>query len=99
MLINKSLVKDPAFDIELSVSYWERVFAYLGKGFIFWGQIFTSEANRVPIPRKSPSPSPKFGDRVGTGKVFLESWGKIQGLGELNSWGFLGTNSPKIPKV
>ena len=59
--------------------------------------VVTSEANRVPIPRKSPSP--KFGDRVGTGKVFLESSGKIQGLGELNSWGFLGTNSPKIPKV
>ena len=61
--------------------------------------VCTSEANRVPIPRKSPSPSPKFGDRVGAGKVFLDSAGKIWGLGELNSWGFLGINSPKIPKI
>ena len=58
-----------------------------------------SEANRVPIPRKSPSPSPKFGDRVGMGKVCLDSLGKIRGLGELNPWGFSGINSPKIPKV
>ena len=46
--------------------------------------------------RKSPSPSPKFGDKVRTGKGFLESLGKIRGLGELNFWGFLGTNSPKF---
>ena len=59
----------------------------------------SSEANRVPIRRKSPSPSPKFGDRVGTEKVFLDSSGKIRGLEELNSWGFSGINSPKIPKV
>ena len=62
-------------------------------------EMVTSEANHVPIPRKSPSPSPKFGDRVGTGKVFLDSSGKIRGLEELNSWGFSGINSPKIPKV
>ena len=61
--------------------------------------ITSSEANRVPIPRESPSPSPKFGDRVGTGKVCLDSSGKIRGLGELNPRGFLGINSPKIPKV
>jgi hypothetical protein len=62
-------------------------------------QLHASEANRVPIPRKSPSPSLKFGDRVGTGKVFLDSLGKVRGLEELNSWGFSGINSLKIPKV
>ena len=46
--------------------------------------------------RKSPSPSPKVGDKVGTGKGFLETLGKIRGLGDLNFWGFLGTNSPKF---
>ena len=66
---------------------------------ILFKGMFSSEANRVPIPQKSPSPSPKFGDRVGTGKVFLDSSGKIRGLEELNSWGFSGINSPKIPKV
>ena len=46
--------------------------------------------------RKSPSLSTKFGDKVRMGKGFLESLGKIRGLGELNFWGFLGTNSPKF---
>ena len=46
--------------------------------------------------RKSPSPSPKFGDKVRTGKGFLEPLGKILGLGELTFRGFLGTNSPKF---
>ena len=46
--------------------------------------------------RKSPSPSPKFGDKVTLGRGFLESLGKIRGLGELNFWGFSWTKSPKF---
>ena len=34
--------------------------------------------------RKSPSPSPKFGEKVKMGRGFLESLGKIRGLGEIN---------------
>ena len=49
--------------------------------------------------RKSPSPSPIFGDKVGTGKGFLDSLGKIWGLEELNFWGLLGKNPLKNPQV
>ena len=45
---------------------------------------------------KSPSPSPKFGDKVRTERGFLDSLGKIRGLGKLNFLEFLGTNSPKF---
>ena len=49
-----------------------------------------------PRNSKIPIPVPKFGDKVVTGKGFLETLGKIRGLGDLNFWGFLGTNSPKF---
>ena len=48
--------------------------------------------------RKSPSPSPTFGDKVGTGKGFSDSLEKIWGLGEVNFEEFLGTNPLKILK-
>ena len=46
--------------------------------------------------RKSPSPSPKFGDKVRMGRGFLVISKKFWGLGKLNFWGFLGTNFPKF---
>ena len=48
-----------------------------------------------PRNSKIPFPVPKVLGQGRDGEGFLESLGKIRGLGDLNFRGFLGTNSQK----
>ena len=51
-----------------------------------------------PQNSKIPFPVPNIWGKVGTGKGFSDSLGKIWGLGEVNFEEFLGTNPLKILK-
>ena len=61
--------------------------------------VLISEANAVPEPRNSLSPSPKFGESSGTGTAFRKDLGTVRGEDSFKISGRILPIPQKSPKV